>query len=60
MADMEDKFIIQPEPARVVEPSLRADFRERVEELRSQMRANGSEGFTEEGWKAFAKQIAGE
>ena len=55
-----ERFVIQPEPAQPMESSSREDFRARVRKLHSQMRATGSEGFTEEGWQAFGKQIAGE
>ena len=54
-----ERFVIQPEPAESRTASTRETFRERLRELRAQIKTSGDANFTHEGWETFSQMIAG-
>ncbi len=55
-----ERFILKPDPVPQPETNSREEFHHRLKEMHARMSAEGSDGFTAEGWETFSKIIAGE
>ncbi len=55
-----ERYSLEPEAVATIEPEVGEDFLTRLQRFHDEMNAAGSTGFTQEGWDAFSKVIAGE
>lgn len=55
-----EEFTLQPRQDASARAAHREDFLARLSDLHARMSAEGSTGFTKEGWETFSRIIAGE